>query len=659
MAEAVSGRRSSRLPADWVRPWWLDQQLDASRAVSVVAPPGTQNRTARNWTTLGVPDRPERWVVDRRGLVSPAGAAWGLDWMVGAAERWYVPAGAVAVRQHRVASAPVIETVVSLRSGDVVHRCWAELVADRAVAWVEVRNDGLETVALAVGLRPYSPERLGRLVAVEVTERSMCAEGVTVLQASAPARHGVARGDGEDAAAVVLAGGADGPPGCGADSPEGLATAFSIWGLGGHETLRFALGPIGVTVGAGVPLSAPSAGPDRVAAGWAARAGSAARMELPEGRLSEAVLAVHRRLPLVAPDSDVPRFRAATRVLALVSAGWVDEAGSVVEAWLATPGRGGRMGGDAADTAVSLIAVASWARSAGRVLDPGSLGSVARAAEHVVRRSRRLEPAGCGRPLMAAGLAAAATLLSAGGEMGAAGQVEAWRAGLSADAGPLAAPLPASEHPPPVVSPSGSARSHAGAGAGEGVGAGAGEGRACLDAVGEALGALDGGRDPSVPLRWLLDVATPTWTWPGVADPRTGTGVGGDGDDPDVAAGMWRIARELLVGDAPGLGMPPGKSRARIALLRWLPPEWAGEALEVHGLPTGAGRVGFALRWHGRRPALLWAVSGDGPELSVTAPGLDPAWEGEGRSGEALLAELQDPAGDRRASRARSSDTGS
>ena len=645
-AAATTRRCLPSLPADWVWPWWLQRQIDACPAASFPAPATSENRTGRNWSTLGLPDRPERWVVDGRGLLSPAGAGWGVDWMVGAPQRWHVPARTVAVRQHRVASAPVIETVVSVGGGAVVHRCWAELVGDRAVAWVEVRNDGLDAVALAVGLRPYSPERLGRLIAVEVTDRVMCVEGVAVLQASFPARHGVARGGGEDAAAVVLAGAAGGPPGCGATSPEGRATAFSIWGLGGHETVRFALGPIGLTVGPGAPRLPPSTGADRVAAGWAVRAGSAARLELPEGRLSEAVRAVHRRLPLVAPGDDVPRLRAAIRVVALVSAGWVDEAGSVLEAWLATPGRGGRLGGDAADTAASLLAVRSWARAAPRVLHPGSLGVIGRAAEHVARRGRRLTPADRGRPLLAAGLSAAASLLSAGGEMGPAGQVEAWRAELSSDADPVAARIPASE---PLLSWSALSWSPGSWSPGSwsaGSDPGPGEGRACLDAVGDALGAIGSGSDPSVPLRWLLDVATPTWTWPGVVDPRLGTGSGGDGDDPDVAAGMWRVARELLVGDPPRPGMPTGRSGTRIALLRWWPPEWAGEALEVHGLPTGVGRVGFALRWHGRRPALLWEVSGDGPELSVTAPGLDPGWEAEGRSGEALLAELQDPAAD-------------
>ncbi len=319
--------------------------------------------------------------------------------------------------------------------------------------------------------------------------------------------------------------------------------------------------------------------------------------------------------------------------MALVSAGWIDEAGGVLDAWMGAPGRSGRLGRDAGDTAASLLAVHSWARAAGRVLPPGSLGVVGRAAEHVARRARRL-PAGDGeRRQLAVGLSAAGSLLGAGGEVDAARQVERWWAELAdpADAVPDpadAVPDPADAVPDsPAWSP-GSALL-------------VGEGHPSLVAVRAALRAIELRRDPSAPLRWLLDVATPTWTWPGAVHPRLGTGSGGDGDDQDVTVGVWSLARELLVGERPPGRGPGGGSGQRIGLLRWWPPEWTGEPLEVHGLPTGAGRVGFALRWHGRRPALLWELAGDGPEVSVSAPGLDPAWGATGRRGEALLAELR------------------
>jgi hypothetical protein len=69
---------------------------------------------------------------------------------------------------------------------------------------------------------------------------------------------------------------------------------------------------------------------------------------------------------------------------------------------------------------------------------------------------------------------------------------------------------------------------------------------------------------------------------------------------------------------------------------------WLGTAVEVTDLPTRFGRLSFALRWHGARPALLWEVerwegaSLATPELRATA--VDPTWSVRSLSGEALLA---------------------
>jgi hypothetical protein len=74
-----------------------------------------------------------------------------------------------------------------------------------------------------------------------------------------------------------------------------------------------------------------------------------------------------------------------------------------------------------------------------------------------------------------------------------------------------------------------------------------------------------------------------------------------------------------------------------------------GQPVEVHELPTRWGRCSLALRWHGRRPALLWEIepwpvrtgttSLDDAVPTLIAPTLDPAWRGEGWTGEALLTE--------------------
>ena len=77
--------------------------------------------------------------------------------------------------------------------------------------------------------------------------------------------------------------------------------------------------------------------------------------------------------------------------------------------------------------------------------------------------------------------------------------------------------------------------------------------------------------------------------------------------------------------------------RNDIELLPNFPVEWLGRSVAVDELPIAGGRLSFALRWHGARPALLWDAP---PGLRVMAPSLDAAWAGGSGAGEALLAEI-------------------
>jgi hypothetical protein len=73
-----------------------------------------------------------------------------------------------------------------------------------------------------------------------------------------------------------------------------------------------------------------------------------------------------------------------------------------------------------------------------------------------------------------------------------------------------------------------------------------------------------------------------------------------------------------------------------------IPRRWLGSNFEVHGVPTGArSSVGFAVRWHGERPAVLWEQHGDTQRL--TAPKVDPEWATDAVSGEALWAAPPQP----------------
>lgn len=87
---------------------------------------------------------------------------------------------------------------------------------------------------------------------------------------------------------------------------------------------------------------------------------------------------------------------------------------------------------------------------------------------------------------------------------------------------------------------------------------------------------------------------------------------------------------------------------AVITLLGGFPTRWRGQPVEVHDAPTHFGRLSFALRWHGDRPALLWGLEpwpgGDTCRVLLTAPALDAGWSSREPAGEALLAAPAPPA---------------
>ena len=137
-------------------------------------------------------------------------------------------------------------------------------------------------------------------------------------------------------------------------------------------------------------------------------------------------------------------------------------------------------------------------------------------------------------------------------------------------------------------------------------------------------------------LRWLVDEATPVVTWPEVWSPATRHGVAGAGFDVAALAAVCSLGRDLLVREAP----PVGEGAASLDLLSWVPSDWYGQGIEVHGAPTAVGTMSYAVRWHGERPALLWELEVHDAALPVRlrAPGLDPSWSTDRARGEALLA---------------------
>ncbi len=108
-----------------------------------------------------------------------------------------------------------------------------------------------------------------------------------------------------------------------------------------------------------------------------------------------------------------------------------------------------------------------------------------------------------------------------------------------------------------------------------------------------------------------------------LADLRRGAGERDARGRDSVGRFVRRVERRL----ASGPDLLPGG----------VPSAWLGADFEVHGLPTGPdSTVGFAVRWHGERPAVLWEQRGR--PLTLTATSVDPDWSTDAPSGEALWA---------------------
>lgn len=159
-----------------------------------------------------------------------------------------------------------------------------------------------------------------------------------------------------------------------------------------------------------------------------------------------------------------------------------------------------------------------------------------------------------------------------------------------------------------------------------------------------AMVELEGG-DPRAwsRLRWFLEAATPTFTWPEAIHPRLRGGCMGDGHHGWAAAELLSFVRNALVREA---------RDGSIALLSLMPEDWTGREVRVERAPTHHGLVSFALTWDGERPHLAWEC--DGGAVRFTAPGVDPSWSTTEQAGEALLAPYREEDLPRRRSRLRS-----
>jgi len=422
---ALRTRAATPIGPDWVWPFWLERQLDPLSPAFVPRGhlPFLTNMTQRNWTAVGNLDSPCEAIVDPRGLVTPWFDGWSLDWWIGADDRWHLPSREVAVRQRLVGASPVVETAMSIPSGDAVQRVYAmqrsSTEGGGELLVVEVENMSKAPVALALAVRPYTPEGLSVVERIDLRGSTVAVDGrVALLLPKPPMRVAGSSFKEGDSAAAVLAGEAGerwrGP----VQDLAGLAQAAFVYPLAHGATLRVAI-PFEpeprtrrrssvhrrLVNAPSFPDVLPPA--DAVAKGWRSQSERGMRLVLPDDRLAEAVEA-NRRFLLLFHDGDeiTPGpatyhrfwFRDATYLLgALDRYGYHDEVAQVLASY---PGRQRNDGFFFSQShewdanGAALVALAQhWRLTRDAALIDGMVGPIAKGV-HWIDKKRR---AGKGR----------------------------------------------------------------------------------------------------------------------------------------------------------------------------------------------------------------------------------------------------------------------
>jgi hypothetical protein len=593
-------------------------------------------------TDLGVLGAGRLGAVDASGGVRPDGAGWTLRWLIGAEDRWHVPPVEAAVRQAQVGDTPVVETRVRVTGGDVVHHAYGVTGPGGASALVvEITNETPVPVAIALvvdGASRVVPERSGDVVFVDDRHR---------VRLPRP--------------------------------PSTWVNPTAFLPLAHKATLRAV-----IAIGDEVPDPTKLPEADRVAAGWRTQADIGTRWSVPEPTISAAAAAARGFLLLHQPSD-------------LAGAALVAEARHL----LALPDETGtrraladrqRLSGGFDDGTGSVAATGQALVALGPTPDP-DLDAVVAKAGHAIERKRRVRrhrkdpkkagllPAGV-QPLVigaeaqtylddwwsVAGLVRAARLLEDDGQVEA--SVDAWRfaRGLAADV----------DHSVGVVIeglgvdaiPAGPDRPLDAGVVGVLVAAaiGAVDSRdatvaATLDLIRDELTSAAGGVTAGVlsdgwapwltallaqveiglgdrrgldRLRALASSTDGRGAWPELVDDEPRVPAALTDHHPNATAAFLLAVRSLLVVErGPHLARPD-----TLAVLPVVPDEWLGQGIELHDAPTDLGAFGFAVRWHGDRPALLWELTPADPSrpFRLEAPGLDPAWSSTEPKGEALLA---------------------
>jgi hypothetical protein len=240
-----------------------------------------------SWINVGTVGGGAPAHVDTNGTVRPPGAGWTLEWWIGADDRWRLPTNEVAVRQHRVGDAPVVETAMRVPSGDAVQRVYGA-AGDGTPLVIEVENASPAPFVLALVVRGASQvavEGVSTLVDRQFVLTTSRAPSRWAKSVSTPVQIPVTTGHAQT-----------GPFPAARDRGARLEVAL-LHPVAHRTTVRAVL-----TAGKGAPAVDPRTMPDAadVARGWARVLDRAMRVELPSDALTARVQAARADVLLAA-----------------------------------------------------------------------------------------------------------------------------------------------------------------------------------------------------------------------------------------------------------------------------------------------------------------------------------------------------------------------
>ena len=586
------------------------RKLLGREATSVVAETADLEAVERSWNTLTTLGAGSVADVDQRGAVFPRNRPLSVEVWFGIGDRWLRGTSADGVRQSRVVGLPVVETRQRLGDADLVMTAWADEPGDthgRVV--VSLGNEADTSVVAAIVVRPFALVGEGRIEAARIAGQRIVVDGAPLIDLGREAGDSVGAIDvPSDEPELLSQLSLDGGKLVGTEAfhdPNGRACFAAMIPLtaGTTREIQIVDGREASTV-APAPL-------ENVVAGWRSHLGAAAEIELP---------AWPKHLPTALMSGLLGAVSDSGRPLG--DATWRSEDDTILVAAL---------GGVGLDWAAATIAErllervsnGSFERRAWPQLAIG-LGRIAGTSpgDEVLQRHGEAVVAVVGHSLTDARTDAATAMLLRAIHSSHGPDAAADAATIRGEMKNEEFGVELARHGVPVADQCVPAVQDVLDRGGRKTTAAIGLGMVAQASMARAF-------EPVVATRAL---AGATWRWP-----RHGCG-----DSPHARAELLVGLRALCLAERSGVasGEPAATGApVEVDLFPGASRSWLGQSMQFSRLPTSAGLLSAAIRWHGARPALLWELTEQRGPFEIGCQRIDPSFRSSETSGETLLAE--------------------